>query len=68
VRASRQRRDCVIAVIGDDEVDGRTVQVTDVATNFRGSVASDELVDVLSRSYANRDRVIDWTHRQRASR
>jgi hypothetical protein len=57
----------VIAVIGDDEVEARAVQVTDVAANFRGSVARGDLVEVLSHSYANRDPVIDWTYRQRAA-
>jgi threonyl-tRNA synthetase len=38
VRSSRQRRDHLIAVIGDAEVAAGSVQVTDIAGGFRGSV------------------------------
>src|ERR1700733_13733083 len=38
VRSSRQRRDHLIAVVGDAEVADESVQVTDVAGGFRGSV------------------------------
>ena len=60
VRASRKRRDCVIAVVGEREVVAGDVQVFDVAADFRGSIPRSDLVDLLSRSYANRVRNIDW--------
>jgi threonyl-tRNA synthetase len=60
VRASRQRRDCVIAVIGAKEVAAGTVLIIDVAADFRGSLARTDLVDLLSHSYANRVRDIVW--------
>jgi threonyl-tRNA synthetase len=60
VRASRQRRDCVIAVIGEKEVAAGTVQVIDVAADFRGSLSPINLVELLSRSYTTRDRDIPW--------
>jgi threonyl-tRNA synthetase len=60
VRASRQRRDCVVAVIGDDEVAAGTVQIIDVAADFRGSFVGADLVDLLSHSHADRVRNIGW--------
>ncbi|MHB8448890.1 MAG: threonine--tRNA ligase [Mycobacteriales bacterium] len=60
VRDSRRRRDCVIAVIGASEVEAGAVQVIDVATDFKGSIPSKELIDVLSRSHADRVRHIEW--------
>lgn len=60
VRASRQRRDCVIAVIGASEVEAGEAQVIDVAADFKGSIPRKELIDVLSRSHAARVRHIEW--------
>jgi len=60
VRASRQRRDCVIAVIGASEVEVDQAQVIDVSADFRGSIPRRELIDVLSRSHADRVRHIEW--------
>ncbi len=60
VRASRQRRDCVIAVIGEKEVAAGSVDIIDVAADFRGSVAPKDLVDLLAHSHAKRVRDIRW--------
>ncbi|MHB8246695.1 MAG: aminoacyl--tRNA ligase-related protein [Acidimicrobiales bacterium] len=61
VRASRRRRDCVIAVIGASEVEAGEVQVLDVAAGFKGAVPNDrDLIDLLSRSHAQRVRRIEW--------
>jgi threonyl-tRNA synthetase len=60
VRASRQLRHCVIAVIGAAEVESGQVQITDVAADFKGSVSREELVELLSQSYTNRVRGIEW--------
>jgi threonyl-tRNA synthetase len=60
VRASRQRRDCVIAIIGASEVGAGAVQVTDVSTGFKGSIPQGELIDLLSRSRNQRVRGIEW--------
>ena len=60
VRASRQRGDCVIAVIGASEVEAGDVQVIDIAADFKGSVPHLELIDLLSRSRTNRVRRIEW--------
>lgn len=60
VRASRQRRDCVIAVVGEKEVASGATEVIDVAAGFRGAIARDALLELLARSYAERVRNIDW--------
>jgi hypothetical protein len=62
VRASRQRRDCVIAVIGASEVEAGNVQVIDVTADFKGSISHVELIDLLSRSRTNRVRCIEWPY------
>jgi threonyl-tRNA synthetase len=60
VRESRQRRDCVIAVVGEREVASGVVEVIDVAANFRGAIARSSLLDLLVRSYADRAATIAW--------
>jgi threonyl-tRNA synthetase len=59
IRASRTRRDCLIAVLGAAELERRQVQITDVAAGFRGAVALDWLLAALSRAYAARV-AVDW--------
>ncbi|MHB1593324.1 MAG: threonine--tRNA ligase [Streptosporangiaceae bacterium] len=54
VRASRQRRDHLIAVIGDAEVAGASVAVTDVAGGFRGSVKTADFTGLVRNAYENR--------------
>jgi len=61
IRGSRRRRDAVMAVLGSAEVDAGTVQVTDVAAGFRGSVPRRRLVEALTGAYAGRDRTVAWT-------
>jgi len=60
IRASRQRRDHVIAVLGRAEVDAGQVQVTDVAADFRGAVERDQFVDLLQRGHRDRVATVDW--------
>lgn len=60
VRVSRHRRDCVIAVIGDNEAAAGTAQINDVAAGFRGSLSRADVVDLLARSYLNRERHVPW--------
>jgi threonyl-tRNA synthetase len=67
IRASRQRRDCVIAVIGETEVEADVVEVIDVAANFRGPVPRSTLVELLKCSHATRARLIDWHARPSAN-
>jgi threonyl-tRNA synthetase len=67
VHASRQRRDHVIAVVGEEEVIASEVQVVDVSAEFRGSIPRSDLVDLLSRSYADRVGNIDWPRNASAS-
>jgi threonyl-tRNA synthetase len=60
VRRCRQRRDCVMAVVGPSEVAADAAQVTDISAGFRGQVERSALIDVLSRSQASRANAIDW--------
>jgi threonyl-tRNA synthetase len=60
VRASRQRRDHLIAVIGDAEVADEAVQVTDIAGHFRGSVKAADLIHLTRNAYENRLPDVAW--------
>ena len=60
VRASRQRRDHLIAVIGDAEVVDGGVQVTDIGCGFRGSVKAADVVDLVRTAYENRIAHVTW--------
>lgn len=60
IRAGRTRRDCLLAVLGDDEISAGQVQVTDVAAGFRGTVDRDALPRVLAEAYAARLPLVPW--------
>jgi threonyl-tRNA synthetase len=60
VRSSRQRRDHLIAVVGAAEVVAESVQVTDVAGGFRGSVKAADFTDLVRRAYDNRMQHVTW--------
>jgi threonyl-tRNA synthetase len=60
LRSSRQRRDCVVAVVGEREVRAGTVQVTDFAAGIKRELESSALVRVLARSYEARLGEIMW--------
>jgi threonyl-tRNA synthetase len=60
VRSSRQRRDHLMAVVGDAEIAGRSVQVTDVAGGFRGSVPAAEFTRLVRDAYENRRPHVTW--------
>ena len=60
IRLSRRRRDCVLAVIGPAEVASGRVQVTDIGSNFTGSVSALFLIDVLGDAYLRRAIRIAW--------
>jgi threonyl-tRNA synthetase len=51
VRSSRQRRDHLIVVVGDTEVADESVEVTDVAGGFRGSVKTADFIDLVRAAY-----------------
>jgi len=59
IRASRQRRDCVMAVVGPAELEHGQVQVIDPGSSHEGVVALDRLVPLLRDAYASRG-VVDW--------
>jgi threonyl-tRNA synthetase len=60
IRASRQRRDCLIAVIGPAEAAARQVQVTDIAAGFRGLLRQRSFVDAVQKAYASRAAHVEW--------
>lgn len=60
IRHSRQRRDAIIAVVGDDERSADTVQVTDPAGDFTGQVSREGLIDILREAYGSRAGSIAW--------
>jgi len=60
VRASRQRRDHLIAVVGDAEVADESVQVTDVGAGFRGSVKVADFIELVRGAYSNRVPQVSW--------
>jgi hypothetical protein len=60
IRTSRERRDCLIAVIGPEEIAIAGVRVTDVATGFKGMLQRDSFIAVLQRAYTDRAARIQW--------
>jgi threonyl-tRNA synthetase len=60
IRSARQRRDHLIAVIGDAEVAGDSVQVTDVSGGFTGSVKVADFLNLLHGAYENRASRLTW--------
>jgi threonyl-tRNA synthetase len=60
IRSARQRRDHLIAVIGDAEVSDDSVQVTDVSGGFTGSVKVADLLSLLRGAYENRASRLTW--------
>lgn len=63
IRASRQRRDCVMAVLGAAEVDRGQVRVTDIGSRYDGTLAGDKFVDILQGGYRDRTAILDWPKR-----
>jgi threonyl-tRNA synthetase len=66
IRASRQRRDALIGVIGPAEAAARTVHVTDIGARFKGPVGQAALIDILRGAYAARAARIGWPATERA--
>lgn len=60
IRSARQRRDHLIAVIGNAEVADASVQVTDVTSGFTGSVKVAHLLSLLRDAYENRTQRLTW--------
>ena len=60
IRASRQRRDCLIAVIGPAEAAEGQVAVTDVAAGFKGLLQQRRLIGALQQAYTARATRVDW--------
>jgi threonyl-tRNA synthetase len=60
IRHSRQRRDHLIAVIGESEAAADAVQVTDVGAGFRGLVGTADLVRLAGDAYRDRAGQVSW--------
>jgi threonyl-tRNA synthetase len=60
VRHARQRRDHLIAVLGEAEAAAGTVQVTDVAAGFTGAVGQARLIRLVSDAYEARQPRVGW--------
>ncbi len=54
IRASRQRRDCVMAVLGPQELGRGEIKAVDPGEGFDGAVARDDLVPLLRSAYSAR--------------
>ena len=60
VRVSRQRRDCLIVVIGATEAAAGQVQVKDVAAGYTGRLQQGALVVAVQQAHATRAARVDW--------
>lgn len=60
IRRSRERRDALIAVIGDAEAASDTVQVTDPAADYRGAVDRARFVGKVREAYEHRAVRVAW--------
>jgi threonyl-tRNA synthetase len=60
IRRARQRRDCLIAVLGEAEAAAGAVQVTDIAARFSGPVAVGDLIRLAAGAHASRQARVDW--------
>ena len=66
IRASRHRRDSVMAVLGAAEVDRHQVQVTDIDSGFDGPITRDQFLEALAQSYRTRTTTVHWPEPQLA--
>jgi threonyl-tRNA synthetase len=60
IRRARERRDCLLAVIGADEAATGTVAVTDVAAGWRGAARADALAGLLADAHRERRPRVPW--------
>jgi threonyl-tRNA synthetase len=60
VRRARQRRDHLIAVLGEAEAAAGTARVTDVAAGFAGAVGEADLIRLVRDAHAARRPHVDW--------
>jgi threonyl-tRNA synthetase len=61
IRESRQRRDCLIAIIGAAEAAAGTVQVIDIGADFRTEISEAELIRLVQVAYQDRSRQVGWS-------
>lgn len=61
IRRSRTRRDAVIAVLGDREIESQSADVIDPAANFRGSVPQPVLIELMTDAHRGRAPLVTWS-------
>jgi threonyl-tRNA synthetase len=60
IRASRHRRDHLIAIIGDAEDAAGSLQVTDISSGFKGQVQAADFVGQVRTAYQDRAPHVAW--------
>lgn len=60
IRASRQRRDALIGIIGAREAATSMVEVTDIRAGFKAPLTQRALVEILRRAYTERAALVPW--------
>jgi threonyl-tRNA synthetase len=61
IRETRQRRDCLIVIIGPAEAAAGTVQVIDIGADFRTEIGETELIRLIGVAYQERSRQVSWS-------
>jgi threonyl-tRNA synthetase len=61
IRETRQRRDCLIVIIGPAEAAAGTVQVIDIGADVRTEIGEAELIQLIGVAYQERSRQVSWS-------
>jgi threonyl-tRNA synthetase len=61
IRETRQRRDCLVVIIGKAEAAAGTGQVIDIGAGFRTEIGEAELIRLVQVAYQERSRQVSWS-------
>jgi threonyl-tRNA synthetase len=61
IRETRQRRDCLIVIIGQAEAAAGTVQVIDIGADFRTEIGEADLIRLVQVAHQERSRQVSWS-------
>jgi threonyl-tRNA synthetase len=61
IRETRQRRDCLIVIIGQSEAAAGTVQVIDIGADFRTEIGEADLIRLVQVAHRERSRQVSWS-------
>jgi threonyl-tRNA synthetase len=61
IRETRQRRDCLIVIIGKAEAAAGTGQVIDIGADFRTEIGETDLIRLVQVAYQERSRQVSWS-------